>query len=80
VLALLGSRVPTALKAFLLSIAIFDDLGAIVIIAIFYTDSLSMLSLVMAALMIGVLAMLNRSGVQKPSSTLWQEWCCGSRC
>jgi Na+:H+ antiporter, NhaA family len=67
VLALLGSRVPTALKAFLLSIAIFDDLGAIVIIAVFYTDSLSMLSLVVAAVAIGVLALLNRSGVQRPS-------------
>jgi Na+:H+ antiporter, NhaA family len=68
VLALLGSRVPTALKAFLLSIAIFDDLGAIVIIAVFYTDSLSMLSLVVAAAMIAVLAVLNRSGVQRPSA------------
>jgi NhaA family Na+:H+ antiporter len=68
VLALLGPRVPTALKAFLLSIAIFDDLGAIVIIAVFYTDSLSLLSLVMAALMIGVLFLLNRSGVQKPAA------------
>jgi NhaA family Na+:H+ antiporter len=66
VLALLGSRVPTALKAFLLSVAIFDDLGAIGIIAVFYTDSLSMPMLAVALLMIGVLVLLNRGKVQKP--------------
>jgi NhaA family Na+:H+ antiporter len=68
VLALLGSRVPTALKAFLLSIAIFDDLGAIVVIAVFYTASLSMLALGVALLMIIVLALLNRCRVQRPAA------------
>ncbi len=68
VLALLGPRVPTALKAFLLSIAIFDDLGAIVVIAVFYTASLSLLALAVALLMIIVLALLNRRGVRRPAA------------
>jgi NhaA family Na+:H+ antiporter len=65
ILSLLGSRVPTALKAFLLSVAIFDDLGAIVVIALFYTASLSVGCLVVAAALIVVLALLNRAGVSK---------------
>jgi NhaA family Na+:H+ antiporter len=65
VLAILGSRVPTSLKAFLLALAIIDDLGAIIIIAVFYTSDLSMLSLGLAALGIGVLVALNLSGVTR---------------
>ncbi|HWL63121.1 MAG TPA: Na+/H+ antiporter NhaA [Steroidobacteraceae bacterium] len=65
VLSLLGSRVPTGLKAFLLSIAIFDDLGAIVIIALFYTDQLSLAALGIAALLLACLAGLNLAGVRR---------------
>ncbi len=66
VLTLLGRRVPIALKAFLLSIAIFDDLGAIVIIAVFYGHSISLPMLGAAVLMTGVLALLNHRNVQHP--------------
>ena len=68
VLSLLGKRVPTALKAFLLSVAIFDDLGAIVVIALFYTAELSLLSLVISAVLILGLACLNRLGVTRPAA------------
>ncbi len=63
VLAVLGSRVPPSLKVFLTAVAIIDDLGAIVVIALFYTDNLSLTMLMAAALGIVVLAGLNRAGV-----------------
>ena len=63
VLALLGSRVPNTLKLFLMTLAIVDDLGAIVIIAVFYTADLSLSSLLIAAAALGVLFALNRFGV-----------------
>lgn len=63
VLSLLGKRVPISLKMFLLTLAIVDDLGAIVIIAIFYTTELSTLSLSVAAGALVVLFILNRRGV-----------------
>ncbi|HSD60428.1 MAG TPA: Na+/H+ antiporter NhaA [Burkholderiales bacterium] len=63
VLSLLGSRVPHGLKVFLLTLAILDDLGAILIIALFYTANLSWQSLAGAAGAIAVLALLNRRGV-----------------
>lgn len=59
ILALLGKRVPTSLKIFLLALAIIDDLGAIVIIAIFYSGDLSMVSLVLAAFCLAILVILN---------------------
>ncbi|WP_233749539.1 Na+/H+ antiporter NhaA [Ferrimonas balearica] len=65
VLALLGSRVPAALKVFLLALAIIDDLLVILIIALFYSDSLSMLSLTVAAVATLGLVTLNRAGVRK---------------
>lgn len=70
VLALLGSRVPPALKIFLLALAIIDDLGAIIIIALFYTANLSVLSLVLAAAGLAVLALFNVKGVTRLSPYL----------
>ncbi|MDH5435999.1 MAG: Na+/H+ antiporter NhaA [Gammaproteobacteria bacterium] len=60
VLSLLGSRVPTSIKIFLTSLAIFDDIGAIVIIAIFYTAKISTTALVVVACCIPILFLLNR--------------------
>jgi len=65
VLALLGKRVPVSLKLFLMTLAIIDDLGAIIIIAIFYSGSLSTLSLTLAAACIATLIAMNRLGVVK---------------
>ncbi len=65
ILALLGPRVPVALKVFLLALAIIDDLGAIVIIALFYTSSLSVTALAVAATGIAWLAILNARGVAR---------------
>ncbi len=71
VLSLLGDRVPAALKVLLLSVAIFDDLGAVVVIAAFHTADLSWLSIFVALGLIAVLAGLNRAGVTKPAAYLW---------
>ncbi len=59
ILAVLGKRVPVALKVFLVSLAIMDDMGAIVIIAIFYTSDLSFSSLSLALFAVAVLALFN---------------------
>lgn len=65
VLALLGKRVPVSLKLFLMTLAIIDDLGAIIVIAIFYSGTLSTLSLALAGACIVALIAMNRLGVVK---------------
>jgi len=67
-LMLLGSRVPPALKVLLVSLAIFDDLAAIVIIAIFYTSKLSLTAMVITALCLLVLFVMSRRGVMSISA------------
>ncbi|HQV02852.1 MULTISPECIES: Na+/H+ antiporter NhaA [unclassified Novosphingobium] len=64
VMALLGSRVPTALKLFLTTVAIVDDMGAVVIIALAYTASIKGLALLAAAAILGGMMLLNRTGVR----------------
>jgi NhaA family Na+:H+ antiporter len=67
-LGVFGSRVPVALKVFLLTLAIFDDLAAIVIIAIFYSGDLSLPSLLVAAMALIIGIAMNRMGVTRVSS------------
>ncbi|WJT08671.1 Na+/H+ antiporter NhaA [Vibrio harveyi] len=65
IMALLGKRVPISLKVFLLALAIIDDLGVVVIIALFYTGDLSTMALIVGFIMTGVLFMLNAKEVTK---------------
>jgi len=74
ILSLLGKRVPMALKMLLLAIAVADDLGAILIIAVFYTERLSAVGLVTALALIGVLYTLNRSKVTNTWIYLFIGW------
>ena len=67
VIALLGARVPASLRVFLAALAILDDLGAVLIIAIFYTAGLSWPDLAGAAVAVAVLIGCNRGGVQRLS-------------
>ena len=68
ILALLGKRVPLSLKIFLMALAIIDDLGAIVIIALFYTVELSTLSISVAASALLILMLMNFLGVSKKAA------------
>jgi Na+:H+ antiporter, NhaA family len=77
VLSLLGSRVPVSLKIFLTALAIIDDLGAVAIIAVFYTADLALGWLGLAGVTLAVLVGLNRAGVERlafyllPGAALW---------
>jgi len=65
ILALLGSRAPTSLKLFLTTVAIADDLGAVAIIALVYTDTLDMVALGIAAVILLVMFAMARKGVMR---------------
>ena len=65
VLSLFGSRVPVGLKVFLMTLAVLDDLGAIVIIALFYTSDLSFEALTGAGIALAALVTMNRMGVMR---------------
>lgn len=68
ILSLLGRRVPTTLKIFLMALAIIDDIGAILVIALFYTSNLSALSLGIAVMCVVVLIAMNYLGVYKTTA------------
>lgn len=70
ILILLGNRVPPALKLFLVSLAIFDDLGAIIVIALFYTDNLSLSALAVSGGCLIALGVMNRLNVVSKAAYL----------
>ncbi|NOG69662.1 Na+/H+ antiporter NhaA [Roseicella sp. DB1501] len=65
VISLLGDRVPSSLKVFLAALAIIDDLGAVLVIAVFYTEDLSLLDLGLAGIVLAGLIGLNRAGMRR---------------
>ena len=68
ILSLLGNRVPVSLKLFLMALAIIDDLGAIVIIALFYTTDLSTISIAVSLISLIILFIMNKMGVTKKAA------------
>ncbi|WP_299588994.1 Na+/H+ antiporter NhaA [uncultured Microbulbifer sp.] len=67
-IALLGSRVPRAVVTFLVALAIVDDLGAILVIAIWYTEQVNITALIASGCLVGLLALLNAAGVRRSST------------
>ncbi|MCZ8196860.1 MAG: Na+/H+ antiporter NhaA [Flavobacterium sp.] len=65
ILSLLGSKVPTSLKVFLTALAVIDDLGAILVIAIFYSKGIQMNYLLLSFLVFGILLLMNRLKIYK---------------
>jgi len=74
VMALAGDRVPSALKAFLLGLAVVDDIGAIIVIAVFYSDGVSLAWLALAVGLLAVTLLVRGLGVQRP----WVYWFIGA--
>src|SRR5690606_9052030 len=68
ILALMGPRIPIGLKVFLAALAIADDLGAVLVIAIFYTPEVSVNSLIVAAVTFAAMILMNRAGVRHPGA------------
>ncbi len=66
VLALLGRRAPTSLKVFLAALAIVDDMGAVAVIALFYSEAIALPVLIAGLLLLGVSYVANRAGVRSP--------------
>jgi len=64
IMALLGPRIPLTLKIFVLALAIADDIGAVLVIAIFYTAEISITALIIAGIVLIILAVLNRLGIK----------------
>ncbi len=67
VLALLGNRIPTSLKVFLTALAVVDDLGAVLVIAVFYNQGVDWISLVAAVILLLALLAVNAAGVRRPA-------------
>ena len=70
ILGLLGPRLPPSLKTLLLALAVLDDLGAVIVIALFYTTDLSVVSLLFAAIFVVALAAMNLLGVNRAAAYL----------
>lgn len=68
VLALLGPRIPVGLKVFLAALAIADDIGAVLVIALFYTERISWAALGVAGVVVLALVVLNRMGMRRPGA------------
>jgi NhaA family Na+:H+ antiporter len=67
ILAMLGKRAPLGLKVFLTALAIADDLGAVMVIAVFYTEQIKVVALIIAAVLLGALMLMGRANVKQPA-------------